>query len=318
MGLYEDNLKKLRGKTQEEPQKREEERGNVYAYNLEALKKRTESQSFGGKYGSSDEGLITDQNPAFDQTMKDRERRKAIAASFENPAVPQKQKSEKEGQDGITAQNQDSPDVTDGHKQIVPDAQSSEPLPGTPEWLAQWQEKQKKDQKIQDLLTGNLGAEKNLADEKIWESQQQAAYGRMTREERDLLEELRQTNEAVKQGSGLARKAELEQSLARKGYDVTELLRYYTMQKDKGKAIDQAQEWADQADEHGVRQSLLSIPANLIGTVPGALDLAGQRLERTLSGSDAPLNPYTEGQALSRFVETTREQVGEKSAGMGR
>lgn len=184
--------------------------------------------------------------------------------------------------------------------------------------LAYQSEKEQRDQKTQELLTGvpkeaeewwaQRQEEKNRQAD-AWETQQQSDFSRMPGEDKELLGQLWQATENVKRGYGLEQKNQLEQQLKGKGYDLDDLLLYYTMQKNKGKAAQEEAETRSQANQHGVWQSVKSVPAMWVGGAEASLDLIGQSLERTISGRAAPLDVNTEGQSLLRFAENTRDQV---------
>lgn len=184
--------------------------------------------------------------------------------------------------------------------------------------LAYQSEKEQRDQKTQELLTGvpkeaeewwaQRQEEKNRQAD-AWETQQQSDFSRMPGEDKELLGQLWQATENVKRGYGLEQKNQLEQQLKGKGYDLDDLLLYYTMQKNKGKAAQEEAETRSQANQHGVWQSVKSVPAMWVGGAEASLDLIGQSLERAISGRAAPLDVNTEGQSLLRFAENTRDQV---------
>ena len=184
--------------------------------------------------------------------------------------------------------------------------------------LAYQSEKEQRDQKTQELLTGvpkeaeewwaQRQEEKNRQAD-AWETQQQSDFSRMPGEDKELLGQLWQATENVKRGYGLEQKNQLEQQLKGKGYDLDDLLLYYTVQKNKGKAAQEEAETRSQANQHGVWQSVKSVPAMVGGGAEASLDLIGQSLERAISGRAAPLDVNTEGQSLLRFAENTRDQV---------
>lgn len=65
----------------------------------------------------------------------------------------------------------------------------------------------------------------------------------------------------------------------------------------------------DYTDENWLRASLLSVPQNLGGGISGTLNALGQGVERTITGSNAPIDWNTEEQQLGQKARTARETV---------
>lgn len=97
------------------------------------------------------------------------------------------------------------------------------------------------------------------------------------------------------------------------GDDVKDWLEYTSRVKNREETERQMQKAAQIAEEHPILSSAVSIPANL-GSGLGYLDVAAQRLNRAVTGSDTPIDYNTPAMYPSKLTNTIRGSVSQKIA----
>ena len=333
MGLYEDNLKKLRGETEEETKKRkEEEQDDIFSRNLKALNKRTESQSYSGTNYSDSSDPISARDDAFEQLLKDRERRQAIVASFGDVAVPQKQKVEEAPEEETTSQSRYSSAVTDDIIKAVEEAQHRYASASPEDSVRGLSEADKKKQQ-----------EANQAAQE-WYKNQEDTLGEMPKDMQDLVsnvvrlsEEVHKNPNEVEQNTAILdefipdrdnssksaydqladeylRQLETVREYGEEtGVDVDEVLRYALKRQDDERVKEEKEEDAKAVDTapKAATETALHFLKFVPATAASAIDVAGQYLERAVSGSDQPINENSSGQRWQQSEQNKIETISE-------
>lgn len=333
MGLYEDNLKKLRGETEEETKNRkEEEQDDIFSSNLKELNKRTEKQSTSGKNYSDSSDPISARDDAFEQLLKDRERRQAIVASFGDVAVPQKQKVEEAPEEETTSQSRYSSAVTDDIIKAVEEAQQRYASASPEASVRGMSEADKKKQQ-----------EANQAAQE-WYKNQEDTLGEMPKDMQDLVsnvvrlsEEVHKNPNEVEQNTAILdefipdrdnssksaydqladeylRQLETVREYGEEtGVDVDEVLRYALKRQDDERVKEEKEEDAKAVDTapKAATETALHFLKFVPATAASAIDVAGQYLERAVSGSDQPINENSSGQRWQQSEQNKIETISE-------
>lgn len=224
---------------------------------------------------------------------------------------------------GWTLPVREEPGLETG-RATVQAAPAAEPLVGTPEWV-EWNRQREQEQlETQQLLTGGQTREKAALDkakEADWVNQYSEIYASLPQEMKDAFEEYarlegttggKSREEMWVQDEDAVRQAQLGAQLRAQteaqGVNWQEMERYVKMHTGQKQAAEEAAAAAAYAQENAAGATAGSVGTALTAPLQAA-DLIGQRISRAITGSDAPLNTYSDMQRVGRTGEVLRGTV---------